>query len=109
MQKGSRNIIINNLDQKIKNLSQVLEAVFLDLQFQLSARSAITFKIKLPFPICPDSPLYYRKDFCSFPVHIGNIRHKETAQVLKFENQSFENFCLQTALELGVEPNIVRI
>lgn len=50
MQKAYGNILINNLDHKIKNLTQMLEAVFLDLWLQLNARSAIMFTIKLYFP-----------------------------------------------------------
>lgn len=64
MQKAYEKILINNLDHRIKNLTQVLEAVLLDLQLQLSTRSAIMFTINLNFPIHPDSPLYYWQDFC---------------------------------------------
>jgi len=78
MQKAYGNVLINNLDHKIKQLTQLLEAVFLDLQLHLSARSAIMFTIKLYFPIYPNSPLYYGKDFCPFPIHIVNIRYRES-------------------------------
>lgn len=64
MQKAYENILINNLDHRIKNLTQVLEAVLLDLQLQLSTRIAIMFTINLYFPIHPDCPLYYRQGFC---------------------------------------------
>lgn len=63
MQKTYGNILINNLDCKIKNLTQLLEAVLLDLQLQLTARSAIMFTITLYFAIHPDSPLYYGRFF----------------------------------------------
>lgn len=78
MQKAYGNILINNLDHKIKNLTQLLEAVLLELRLQLSGRSAIMFTIKLYFPIHPDSPLYYGKDLCHLPIHIVNTRYRET-------------------------------
>lgn len=71
MQKAYENILINNLGHRIKNLTQPLEAVLLDLRLQLSTRSAIILTINLYFPIHPDSPLYYGQDFCWFPIHIG--------------------------------------